>query len=277
MLKNLKALLLKWTKKNQNGNVFHTLLHNAQFKVVLINLYLGTLIIFFIVSLYFGRYLGSLQSFFYFALGFLYFYNNTFQNFITRFREDNNTIQQHLEKDFYYLNYFFYFANRTSALFFFFFFFFLSESQMKLYETLFFRVTYFFVILMFFELFITMYIIFYKNKPVQETFATVAYHAFMKVGAAVGVIHFSSHVPFFEPNPVSVGYHKYSPLGRGYGTWSTNQLLQIDFLKTKLGSDFNFKEIIDDNKMVNPTKLENYFKKHNLDWESFAKNQFPDK
>jgi len=277
MLKNLFTFLLKWTKNNRNGNVFHTLLHKEQFKVVLINLYLGILIIFFIVSLYFERYLGSLQSFFYFVLGFLYFYNNTFQNFITRFQEDNKTIQEHFKKDFYYLHYFFFFANRTSALFFVFFFFFLSESQMKQYETIFFRVTYFFVILMFFELFITMYIIFYKNKPIKETFVAVAYHAFIKVGTAVGVVHFSSHVPFFEPNPLSVGYHQYSPLGRGYGTWSTNQLLQIDLLKTKLGSDFNYQEIIDENKMVNPTKLENYFKKHNLDWESFAKNQFPDK
>ena len=108
MLKNLKALLLKWTKKNPNSNVFHTLLYKEQFKVVLINLLLGILIIFFLVSLYFERYLGSLYSFFYFVLGFLYFYNTTFQNFITRFREDNKTIKEHLQKDFYYIHFFFF-------------------------------------------------------------------------------------------------------------------------------------------------------------------------
>ena len=73
------------------------------------------------------------------------------------------------------------------------------------------------------------------------------------------------NVPFISPNPVTNCYHKFSPLGRGYGAWSTGQLLQVDYLKTQLGSEFNYKDVVDQNEMLSPTKLKSYAKDHGID------------
>lgn len=65
-----------------------------------------------------------------------------------------------------------------------------------------------------------------------------------------GALHVISHVPFIEPNILSNTYHRVSPIGRGYGAHSTRQLLQIDCIKTKLGSNFDYRDIIDTKSMV---------------------------
>ena len=115
------------------------------------------------------------------------------------------------------------------------------------------------------DLGIILYIIFKKNKPVIETLASVCYHCATKGAPMVGALHMSSNVPFISPNPVTNCYHKFSPLGRGYGAWSTGQLLQVDYLKTQLGSEFNYKDVVDQNEMLSPTKLKSYAKDHGID------------
>lgn len=119
------------------------------------------------------------------------------------------------------------------------------------------------------DLGITLYIIFYKNNPVIETFANVCCHCATKGFPMQGALHISSNVPLIAPNPVSNTYHIYSPLGRGYGAWSTGQLVQIDYLKTHLGGEFNYKDIIDQNNMVNLKKLTNYASSHGIDAKTF--------
>ena len=54
----------------------------------------------------------------------------------------------------------------------------------------------------------------------------------------------------------------YSPIGRGYGVWSSGQLLQIDYMKTQLGGEFDYTKIIDSNNMIDPYKLEEYANSH---------------
>jgi hypothetical protein len=134
----------------------------------------------------------------------------------------------------------------------------------------FYGITYMFVLVGLIDLSIILYIIFYKNNPVIETVANVCYHCAAKGLPMVGALHISSNVPFIAPNLVSNGYHIYSPFGRGYGAWSTGQLVQIDYLKTHLGGIFDYKEIIDQNNMVDPSKLKNYSNKHGIDFKTFS-------
>jgi len=80
----------------------------------------------------------------------------------------------------------------------------------------------------------------------------------------VGTLHVSSNVLFLAPNPVSNSYHIYTSLGRGYEAWSSGQLLHIDYIKTNLGSEFKYKEVVDSNNMLDPKKILSYAEKHNL-------------
>jgi hypothetical protein len=42
------------------------------------------------------------------------------------------------------------------------------------------------------------------------------------------------------------------------------QLLQIDYMKTQLGSEFNYKEVIDENNMLDPKKITNYAERNGI-------------
>lgn len=96
----------------------------------------------------------------------------------------------------------------------------------------------------------------------------MCYHGITKGLPVLGFLHVSSHVPFIDPNIVSNTYNIYSPIGRGYGVWSTAQLLHIDYLKTHLGREFNYHEIIDqDNSMVSPIKLKEYTIEKGIDFK----------
>ena len=121
---------------------------------------------------------------------------------------------------------------------------------------------------------ITLYIIFYKNHPVFDKLTSICYQCVITGLPMYGVWHISSNVLIIPPNSVSNAYHLYTPLGRGYGAWSSEQLLHIDYLKTRMGGSFDYKEIVDDNKMIDPTKLENYTKKHGFNIESVLKKKF---
>ena len=135
---------------------------------------------------------------------------------------------------------------------------------MKTFQNLFYTITYVFILSGLIDLGITLYIIFYKNNPVIEVAANVCYHCVTKGLSLVGALHVLFNVPFITPNPVSNSYHIYTPLGRGYGAWSSGQLLQIDYIKTNLGSEFNYKEVVDSNNMLHPNKILSYAEKHNL-------------
>jgi hypothetical protein len=141
-------------------------------------------------------------------------------------------------------------------------------------EKVFFVITYSFIIITIVDIIITVYIILYKNKPITETVATMTFQIITKAASAMGALHMAAHVPMIEPNVVTNNYHKYSPIGRGYGASSTGQLLQIDYLKTLLGSKFDYKQIIDENQMVDPKLLDDYFHKNNLELKTFDLYKF---
>lgn len=124
-------------------------------------------------------------------------------------------------------------------------------------SNIFYGVTYTFVIAGLIDVGISLYIIFFKNNPVVEVAANVCMQC-VKVLVPIGAFHLSCNVPFIAPNKLSNVYHVYSPMGRGYGVWSSGQLLQIDYLKTQLGGQFDYTKVIDSKNMVSPAKLRQY-------------------
>ena len=228
------------------------------------NQYFNLLILFFgLLGYYFEYYLLTFYSIVHFFVLFGQYFSKDFSVKLENFKKDQITIKNHYLKDFkvfYYLV----FVIRLITFLFYFYFFSLDVEKMNNVAGIFHAITYVFIIVGFIDIGITLYIIFYKNIPVIEVAANVCYHCATKALPLVGALHVSSNVPFISPNPVSNGYHKFSPLGRGYGVWSTGQLLQIDYLKTNLGKNFNYHEIIDTDKMVDPTKLKTYAQKNGV-------------
>lgn len=76
----------------------------------------------------------------------------------------------------------------------------------------------------------------------------------------------ASNIPLISPNPVTNGYHLWSPASRGYGAHSSAQLIQVDLLKTKLGNNFDYTQCIDSDRFLDPQKLDAYAKKNGLDF-----------
>ena len=212
---------------------------------------------------FFGYYFITIYALVHLIVRVLQTFSKTFANKLISFKKDQITIKDHYLKDFkvfYYLV----FVIRLITFLVYFYFFSLDVEKMNNVAGIFYAITYVFIIVGFIDIGITLYIIFYKNNPVIEVAANVCYHCATKALPLVGALHVSSYVPFISPNPVSNGYHKFSPLGRGYGAYSTEQLLQIDHLKTNLGKNFNYHEIIDTDKMVDPTKLKTYAQKNGV-------------
>lgn len=233
------------------------------------NYFINLFILFFgLLGYYFEYYLLTFYTIVHFFVLFGQYLSKDLNVRLENFKKDQITIKDHYLKDFktfYYLV----FIIRLITFLFYFYFFSLDVDNMNNFANFFYGITYIFVIVGFIDLGIILYIIFYKNNPVIETVANVCYHCATKGLPLIGALHVSSNVPFISPNPVSNGYHKYSPLGRGYGVWSTGQLLQIDYLKTNLGKNFNYTEIINTDKMVDPTKLKNYAKNNGIDTKTF--------
>ena len=220
-------------------------------KIYIINLFI---LFFGLLGYYFEYYLLIFYTIVHFSVLLLQYLSKDFNMRIENFKKDQITIKNHYLEDFR-IFYYLVFIIRLITFLFYFYFFSLDVKNMDSVAGLFYGITYIFILVGLIDLGITLYIIFYKNNPVIETVANACYHCVTKGLPMIGALHISSNVPFIAPNPVSNGYHKYSPLGRGYGAWSTGQLVQIDYLKTHLGGEFNYKEIIDSNNMVDPEKL----------------------
>ena len=256
-------------KQNLNRHDLHNLEKNKIIKKytnLIISVFLLVLLFFILLSIYYHRYVNTFFFSGYCVFIVLYYYNSNFKNFIIRFNEDRVTIFSHYKTDFFFFYWLFLIFKIIISVFYFFYFYLFSKSQIVQFENIFYIITYICIFIAVIDLLIIFYIIFYKNKPVKETAATVIYYSVVKIIPIFGVLHVSSNVPIISPNPVSNFYHKYTFFGRGYGAWSSGQLIQIDYLKTHLGSKFNYKEIIDDDYMIDPQKLKNYFEKNNLNF-----------
>jgi len=215
-----------------------------------------------LLSYYFKYYLLTFYVVLHFTISLGQYLNKDFNLKVQNFHQDQITIRDHYLKDFKTL-YYLVFTIRVLTILFYFYFFSLDPKVMHDLSDLFYGVTYTFVIAGLIDMGISLYIIFYKNNPVIETVANVCYQC-VKGLVPIGALHMSCNVPFIAPNKVSNFYHIYSPLGRGYGVWSSGQLLQIDYIKTQLGGEFDYTKIIDSNNMVNPAKLKQYANGHKI-------------
>lgn len=110
---------------------------------------------------------------------------------------------------------------------------------------------------------ISVYIIFFKNTPTTHPSINLLIQD-GKLVSAVGALHVTSGAPILEPNKLSNTYNIYSPLGRGYGAWSSGQLIQIDCIKTELGGKFDATKVVDSNGMLDPIKIKQYAKANNI-------------
>jgi len=215
-----------------------------------------------LLSYYFNYYLLTFYVVLHFTISLGQYLNKNFNQKVQNIHQDQITIRDHYLKDFKTL-YYLILIIRVLTILFYFYFFSLDPKVMHDLSDLFYGVTYTFVIAGLIDMGISLYIIFYKNNPVIEVAANVCWQC-SKGLVPLGALHMSCNVPFIAPNKVSNFYHIYSPLGRGYGVWSSGQLLQIDYLKTQLGGEFNYKKIIDSDNMVNPAKLQQYANGHKI-------------
>nr|WAJ48211.1 hypothetical protein CCFAOBFC_00044 [Haslea ostrearia] len=169
-----------------------------------------------LLGYYFEYYLLTLYAIAHFSVLFGQYLSKDFKKKLQNFKKDQVTIKNHYIEDFkiwYYLI----FSVRLITFLVYFYFFSLDTDSMNNFANLFYGITYIFVLVGLIDLGITLYIIFYKNHPVVESIANVCYHCATKGIPIFGALHVSSNVPFIAPNSVSNGYHKFSPLGRGYG------------------------------------------------------------
>lgn len=179
-----------------------------------------------------------------------------FNQKVKNYHQDQITIRTHYLEDFKTL-YYLIFSIRALTILFYLCFFSQDPKVMHDLSNIFYAITYTFILAGLVDMGVSLYIIFFKNNPVIEVAANVCMQC-VKGLVPLGALHVSSNVPFIAPNKVSNLYHMYSPVGRGYGVWSSGQLLQIDYLKTQLGGEFDYKKVIDSNYMVNPSKLKQY-------------------
>lgn len=221
-----------------------------------------------LLGYYFEYYLLTFYSIVHFFVLFGRYSSKDFNVKAENFKKDQITIRDHYLKDFKVFYYLVYIIRLITVLFYFYFFS-LDVGNMNDFANLFYGISYIFIIVGFIDLGITWYIILYKNHPIIETITNLCYHGATKGLPLMGALHISSNVPFISPNPVSNGYHKYSPLGRGYGAWSSINLVEIDYLKSHLGKKFDYTEVIDTNRMVDPTKLKDYAKNNSIDIKTF--------
>lgn len=259
---NYYIKILKQLTRNIITKIFHLKKNNC----------FNFFILFFGLSgYYFGYFLLTLYSTVHFLVLFGQYLNKDFRVKLESFKKDQITIKNHYLKDFKMV---YYSVFVIRLILFLFYFYFLDVEKLSNVGNIFYAITYIFIIVKFIDLVITSYTIFYKNNPVIEVAANVCYHCASKGLPMTGALHVSFNVPFISPNPLSDKYYKFSLLRRGYGVWSTGQLLQIDYLKAYLGKNFNYYKIIDIDKMVDSTKLEIYAQKNPLkngiDFQTFT-------
>jgi hypothetical protein len=191
-----------------------------------------------------------------------------FSDKLITFKSDQLTIRNHYLEDFQFWFWLVLSVRVVTFIFYYFYFFSLTVEEMNVFSSLFCFITYIFILVGFVDLGITIYIILYKNTPVRDALLSLCVNCVTKVGPMLGALHVSSNVPFISPNPISNWYHKHTYFGRGFGAWSTGQLLEVDYMKTRLGGRFEYKEIVDENLMIDPDKMERYAKEKGISFDA---------
>lgn len=250
--------------------IFTKLIVNSKFKFDIFVIILG------VTCYFFGYYFITIYALMHFMVRVLQNFSETFANKLISFKNDQIIIKSHYLKDFKLFYYFTMSIRVITGFFYVYFFFLLNPENLEQYSFLFYTVTYTFILTNLMDLGIIIYIILYKNDPVKEAVISFCYHCITKGLPTLGALHMSSNVPMISPNPVTNFYHLWSPLGRGYGAYSSGQLLQIDFIKTKLGSNFDHTQCLDKHAFIDPQKLAIYAEKNgvNLNKVSLDHNHY---
>ena len=224
---------------------------------------------------FFGYYFITIYALVHLVVRVLQTFSKTFANKLISFKNNQEIIKSHYLEDFK-LCYHFTMIVRVITGCSYIYFLLLSPESLEQYSFVFFAMTYIFILTNLIDFGIIIYIIFYKKDPVKETVISFCYHCVTKGIPSLGALHMSSNVPMISPNPVSNYYHLWSPLGRGYGAYSSGQLFQVDFLKTKLGSNFDYTQCVDQNKFLDPQKVATYAEKSgvNLNKVSLDHNHY---
>ena len=177
-------------------------------------------------------------------------FSKTFANKLISFKNDQEIIKSHYLKDFKFCYYFTMIVRVITGCFYIYFFFLLSPESIEQYSFVFFTLTYIFILTNLMDLGIIIYIILYKNDPIKEAVFSLCYHCVTKSIPTLGALRMSSNnVPMISPNPVTNYYHLWSPLSRGY-----IELIQVDYMKTKLGGNFDYTQCLDSNKFLDKKK-----------------------
>lgn len=213
-----------------------------------------------LLSYYFKYYILTFYTVLHLTISLGQYLSPGFNQRVLNYHQDQVTIREHYLKDFKIL-YYLIFNIRILTILFYLYFFSLNPEVIHDLSNLFYCTTYTFIIAELVDTAISLYIIIFKNNPVLEFGVNIGIKC-VKGLVPLGALHMSCHIPFIEPNEVSNFYHTHSPLGRGYGAWSSCQLLQIDYIKTRLGGEFDYTKIIDSNNMIDPYKLEEYANSH---------------
>ena len=214
-----------------------------------------------VTSYFFGYYLTTIYVIVHLVVRILQTFSKTFANKLVSFKNDQEIIKSHYLKDFKFCYYFAMLVKVITGCFYIYFFFLLTPESLEEYSFVFYTLTYIFILTNFMDLGIVIYIILYKNDPVKEAILNVCYHCVTKALPALGALHMSSNIPMVSPNPITNYYHLWSPVGRGFGAYSSGQLLQVDFMKTKLGGNFDYTQCLDSHKFLDPEKIAIYSEK----------------
>jgi hypothetical protein len=177
---------------------------------------------------------------------------------------DQETITNHLENDFFILNLIFK-MNKLIAAFIILVLFCMGNSRDNLFMgegspySSFITICFFtFFIILFFELIINIYIIYYKNHPVSYQLLNACLQC-TKFGVVSTVgVHILSGIPLIEPNVVTDWVNINSPAGPGFTHRSSADRLKTSLLRSGLVGDFDHTKIIDSDKVVNLSKLNAY-------------------
>ena len=217
-----------------------------------------------LICYFFSYYFVTVYALVHLVIRVLQTFSKTFASKLVSFKSDQAIIRKHYLEDFKFCYYFTVIVRIATGGFYTYFFFLLSPESIEGYSFVFFATTYLFILTNLLDLGLIIFIIIYKNDPVKEAALSFCYHCVTKGLPTLGALHMSCNVPMISPNPITNSYHLHSPLGRGYGAHSSGQLIQVDFLKTKLGSSFDYTQCIDSHKFLDPQKIENYAEKNGV-------------
>lgn len=196
-------------------------------------------------------------------LSFAEYLNEDVKRIGRSFRNDQALIRKEYLNNFKTYYYFFLIVRIASLIFFLLFFSLLTYDEYNNFKYIFYGISYLFIIVGCIDYTIILYIISYtalfsKKINIFYHFVKIFFYNFL-------VLSLSSNILFIDPSFIANLYHKYSFLGRGFGATSSSQLIQIDLIQAYLGEKFDYREIVDQNLMVDQSKLEVYAKVNSID------------